>query len=174
MVVHAIRVLVGGAVIPLTLVTHGVAAAIAFAAAWVYQSNAKDAAISNLNEAQAKAMFRALETAHGQTIAMQEHKDAAIRKAEKRAAENARSTELALNALRVSDDAASSAIAAAKTNHAACVANATTLGSVYGKCTKTLVELGERATGHVSDIQMMQDSWPRYEIMPQGHAQPTP
>ena len=164
----------GGAVIPLTLVTHGVAAAVAFAAAWAYQSNANDAAISEISEAHSKAMFRALETAHGQTIAMQEQKDAAIRKAEKRAAQNARSTELARNALRVSDDAANSAIAAAKTNHAACVANATTLGSVYGKCTKRLVELGERATGHVNDIQMMQDSWPRYEITPQGTESTTP
>jgi hypothetical protein len=57
-------------------------------------------------------------------------------------------------------DAASASIAAARSGHQACIANASALAEVFGQCAGRYVDLAEKADGHVSDIQTMTDAWP--------------
>lgn len=158
----------------LTLITHGIVATVAFAAAWVYQANSYKAEIAQITVEHTRSAFRALETAHAQTVEMQGIKDAAIKKAQTRAAENARAAESARAALRLSDNATSDAIRAANTSNAACIAHVTALGSVFRQCSQRLVEMGERATGHATDVQTLMDAWPRNEKKPQAESTEQP
>ena len=58
-------------------------------------------------------------------------------------------------------NATDAAIARAKTSNEACLISATSLGDVFQRCSNEYRKLGEISDRHVSDIQTLNESWPK-------------
>lgn len=61
---------------------------------------------------------------------------------------------------RLRDESAKS-LDAARVSHEACIANATTLRTVFSACTAEYREVGAAAQGHADDVKTLSDGWPR-------------
>ena len=149
----------------LTLITHlvaaMVAAALAFGAGWQVQAWRYGEQISDLKLEHAEAIASSAKSALKLTEHYRENADAAVRKAEARAAQNKRDADrlrTELDGLRGDlaevPDRIRSATREAVDQYAA------TATVVFGECAARYSELAVSATGHASDVQTLMDAWP--------------
>ena len=146
--------------------THIAAAAIAgvlaFGAAWQVQGMRYGGQISDLKREHAEAVASSAKTALKLTEHYRENADAAVRKAEARAAQNKR----AADALRSELDGLRGDLADVperirSATREAVDQYAATATVVFGECAARYSELAVSATGHASDVRTMMDAWPK-------------
>ena len=164
--------------------THIAAAAIAgvlaFGAAWQVQDMRYGEQISDLKREHAEAVASSanqiydLKLEHAEAVASsaksalkltehyRENADAAIKKAEARAAQNKRDADrlrTELDGLR--GDLADVPERIRSATREAVDQYAATATVVFGECAARYSELAAAATGHASDVQTLMDAWPR-------------
>lgn len=135
-----------------------IGAAIAGFTAW----EAQEARIARIKmqhaEAQAQATAKALAT----TAQMQKDKDDAIQQAQERAQQNAAAAAAArrtADSLRTQLASANSHLANA--THATCTQYASTAAELLGQCAARYSDVAAAADGHLADVRLMQEAWPR-------------
>ena len=146
--------------------THIAAAAIAgvlaFGAGWQVQAWRYGEQISDLKREHAEAVASSAKTALKLTEHYRENADAAIRKAEARAAQNKRdadSLRTELDGLR--GDLADVPDRIRNASREAVDQYAAAATVVFGECAARYSELAGAATGHASDVQTLMDAWPK-------------
>lgn len=144
------------------IATAAIAAALSATAAWSHRAALADAQVATLKNDYAKRDFRALETAHADTIRLQTAKDDAIKAAAVRQTALARDAA----AVRTERDGLRDELAAARQQlpNAACPAvreYAATVNQLFGACTAELESVARQADGHASDALMLLDAWPK-------------
>ena len=146
--------------------THAAAAiggaALAALATWNVQAWRYDAQIADIHTQHAELVASSAKSALKLTEHYRENADAAVRKAESRAAQNKRDADglrAELDGLRGDlanvHDRISSATREAVDQYAA------TATAVFGECAARYSEMAISATGHASDVQTMMDAWPK-------------
>ena len=146
--------------------THLIAACAALAigasGAWWAQARRYGEQISDLKREHAEAVASSAKSALKLTEHYRENADAAVRKAEARAAQNKRDadrlrTELdgLLGDLADVPDRIRSATREAVDQYAA------TATVVFGECAARYSELAEKAQGHAATVQLLMDAWPK-------------
>jgi hypothetical protein len=148
------------------LYTHAAAAllsgALAFGAAWQVQAWRYGGQISDLKLEHAEAVASSAKTALKLTEHYRENADAAVKKAEARAAQNKRdadSLRAELDGLR--GDLADVPDRIRNASREAVDQYAATATVVFGECAARYSELAISATGHASDVQTLMDAWPK-------------
>ena len=107
------------------------------------------------------ASKKAMEVAHGETIRMQEQRDASVRKSQERRVEAAArdaALEHELGGLRNELDLLRSALPSA--TREACVARADALAGVFEECVGRYRSLAKKAQGHLDDALTLDQAWP--------------
>ena len=153
--------------------THAAAAllsaAIAATGAWTVQGWRMDAqvqagktALESLKREHAESLTRASGSALNATIAWQKVKDDAIDRAQQRAKAQAHSADIA----RRERDSLRNTIAAASlrlpdATPSACAEYAAAVGGLLDQCAAQHQELARQCDGHVSDVRLMLEAWPR-------------
>lgn len=137
-------------------------AVIAFAGAWHVQSLRMDSQIQAIKTEYLKRDFKALESAHAETIRMQSQKDDAERNAQVRQRALAR----AVAGVRHERDGLRDELAAARAAlpDASCTAvreHAAALNNVFGECADRLEAMAGKAQGHAIDSLKLQEGWPK-------------
>jgi len=150
----------------MALYTHAAAAlvagALAFGAAWQVQSWRYGEQITTIKQQHTDAALSSARNALKLTEHYRENADAAIRKAEARAAQNKRdadSLRAELDGLR--GDLADVPDRIRNASREAVDQYATAATVVFGECAARYSELAISATGHASDVQTLMDAWPR-------------
>lgn len=145
--------------------THIAAAAIAgvlaFGAAWQVQAWRYGGQIADLKLEYAEAVASSAKSALKLTEHYRENADAAVKKAEARAAQNKRDAD----ALRTELDGLRGDIANVpdrirSASREAVDQYAATVTGVFERCVRRYSELAARADGHASDVQTLSDAWP--------------
>jgi hypothetical protein len=111
--------------------------------------------------AQAVAEQKAL--ADAQTANMEEVKNEAIAKAAEEAKRNAVAADRARSELDRLRKQTGSSLDLSKSSDAACAQYATAATDVLNECGSALVEMAQKADGHVTDIKALTGSWPTFE-----------
>lgn len=111
--------------------------------------------------AQAVAEQKAL--ADAQTRNMEEVKNEAIANAAEEAKRNAVAADRARSELDRLRKQTGSSIDLSKSSHAACAQYAAAATDVLNECGSALVEMAEKADGHVTDIKALTGSWPAWD-----------
>ena len=138
-----------------------VAGALAFGAAWQAQSWRYGEQIATIKQQHTDAALSSARNALKLTEHYRENADAAIRKAEARAAQNKRDADrlrAELDGLR--GDLADVPDRIRSASREAVDQYATAATVVFGECAARYSELAGAATGHASDVQTMMDAWP--------------
>lgn len=138
-----------------------VAGALAFGAAWQVQGMRYGKQIADLKLEHAEAVASSAKSALKLTEHYRENADAAVRKAEARAAQNKRdadSLRAELDWLRGDLADVPERIRSATREAVDQYAAAATV--VFGECAARYSELAISATGHASDVQTLMDAWP--------------
>ena len=145
--------------------THIAAAAIAgvlaFGAAWQVQAWRYGGQITTIKQQHTDAALSSARNALKITEHYRENADAAVRKAEARAAQNKRDADrlrAELDGLR--GDIANVPDRIRNASREAVDQYAATATAVFGECAARYSELAVSATGHASDVQTMMDAWP--------------
>ena len=145
--------------------THIAAAAIAgvlaFGAAWQVQGMRYGKQIADLKLEHAEAVASSAKSALKLTEHYRENADAAVKKAEARAAQNKRDADrlrTELDGLR--GDIADVPERIRSATREAVDQYAATATAVFGECAARYSELAVSATGHASDVRTMMDAWP--------------
>lgn len=147
-----------------TLLAIAISATVSGFGVWRYQSHKYEAQIAEIRLEQAQDMAAASAKALEDFTEMQKVKDDAIIQAEHRAQINAQAAaRAATNADRLRSDLAKANARISTAARAAVDQYAATLGDVFGECVQEYRALGEKATGHVSDVELMIDSWPKVQ-----------
>ena len=139
-----------------------IAAALAFGAAWQVQGMRYGEQISNLKREHAEAAASSAKSALKLTEHYRENADAAVKKAEARAAQNKRDADRLrseLDGLR--GDLADVPGRIRSATREAVDQYAATATVVFGECAARYSELAVSATGHASDVRTMMDAWPK-------------
>ena len=145
-----------------TLIAAAIAATVSGLGVWRYQSHKYEAQIAAIRLEQAQDMAAASAKALADFTEMQRIKDDAIIQAEHRAQINAQAAaRAAASADRLRSDLAKANARISTATRAAVDQYAATLADVFGQCVQEYRALGEKATGHSSDVQLMLDAWPR-------------
>lgn len=147
--------------------THIAAAAItgalAFGAAWQVQGMRYGEQISDLKREHAEAVASSAKTALKLTEHYRENADAAVKKAEARAAQNKRDADALrgeLDGLR--GDLADVPGRIRSATREAVDQYAATATVVFGECAARYSELAAASAGHASDVQTLIDAWPKH------------
>jgi len=139
------------------------AVAAAFAAGWTAQGWRADAALAQLRTEYATAQHRALETAHANTLRLQDTADAAARQQAARTQTLAR----AADALRAERDglrhdlATAASLRVPSTAPAASPDHAAAAAELLAECAGAVADLAIKADGHASDARALSEAWPR-------------
>lgn len=156
-----------GVVGMIPLATHIAAAAIAgmlaFGAAWQVQGMRYGGQIADIKREHAEAVASSAKSALKLTEHYRENADAAVKKAEARAAQNKRDADRLrgeLDGLRGDIADVPERIRSATREAVDQYAAAATV--VFGECAARYSELAVSATGHASDVQTMMDAWPKH------------
>ena len=133
--------------------------------AWMYQANKFERRLSEQRTEFLKRDFKALESAHAETIRLQATKDAAEARAAQRVAVARTDAERA----RAVADGLRGDLAAARLQlpDAACPAvrqHAATLGELFGECSAEVGRLAGQAQGHAIDTLKLLEAWPQYHL----------
>lgn len=154
-----------GVVGMIPLATHIAAAAIAgmlaFGAAWQVQGMRYGGQIADIKREHAEAVASSAKSALKLTEHYRENADAAVKKAEARAAQNKRDADRLrgeLDGLRGDIADVPERIRSATREAVDQYAAAATV--VFGECAARYSELAVSATGHASDVQTLMDAWP--------------
>lgn len=138
------------------------AGALAFAA-WSHITLLNErVAQSNERLATAKAAFRSLETAQGETLRMQGALDDALHRAAERdqkARDDAQRLGRERDGLR--DELAAARASLPSRSHQACIERANALDDVFGACVERYRDLAGKATGHLNDALKLDQAWPK-------------
>lgn len=148
--------------IPLPLLTALVAAFLSGAGIWFVQGMRYGEQISDLKLEHAEAIASSAKSALKLTEHYRENADAAVRKAEARAAQNKRDADALrseLDGLR--GDIANVPDRIRSATREAVDQYAATATVVFGECAARYSELAVSATGHASDVQTLMDAWPK-------------
>ena len=146
--------------IPLPLLTALVAAFLSGAGIWFVQGWRYGEQIAGLKLEHAEAVASSAKTALKLTEHYQGNADAAVRKAEARAAQNKRDADrlrAELDGLR--GDLADVPDRIRSASREAVDQYATAATVVFGECAARYSELAISATGHASDVQTLMDAW---------------
>lgn len=138
-----------------------IAGALAFGAAWQVQGMRYGKQIADLKREHAEAVASAAKTALKLTEHYRENADAAVKKAEARAAQNKRDADrlrTELDGLRGDLAEVPDRIRSASREAVDQYATAATV--VFGECAARYSELAGTAAGHASDVQTLMDAWP--------------
>lgn len=138
-----------------------IAAALAFGAGWQVQAWRYGEQIAGLKREHAEAAASSAKSALKLTEHYRENADAAVRKAEARAAQNKRDADrlrTELDGLR--GDLANVPDRIRNATREAVDQYAATATTVFGECAARYSELAGTAAGHASDVQTMMDAWP--------------
>ena len=138
-----------------------VAGVLAFGACWQVQAWRYGEQITNLKLEHSEAVASSAKTALKLTEHYRENADAAVRKAEARAAQNKRDADrlrTELDGLR--SDLANVPDRIRNATREAVDQYAATATVVFGECAARYSDLAVTATGHASDVQTMMDAWP--------------
>ena len=147
--------------IPLPLLTALVAAFLSGAGIWFVQDWRYGEQIAGLKLEHAEAVTSSAKTALKLTEHYRENADAAVKKAEARAAQNKRDADrlrAELDGLR--GDLADVPGRIRSATREAVDQYAATATVVFGECAARYSELAGAATGHASDVQTLIDAWP--------------
>ena len=139
-----------------------VAGALAFGAGWQVQAWRYGEQISDLKREHAEAIASSAKSALKLTEHYRENADAAVKKAEARAAQNKRDADrlrTELDGLR--GDLADVPERIRNASREAVDQYAATATVVFGECAARYSELAAAATGHASDVQTLMDAWPK-------------
>jgi len=138
------------------------AGALAFAGAWQTQEWRYEAQIADIQAQHATALASANQKALDDTIKMQRIKDAAIAKAEQRAAQNAAA---ARDARRTADGLRGTIYqfraSLPSLAPATAIERADTAAELFGQCAGALTDVAAKADRHVNDKVMLIEAWPR-------------
>jgi malate/lactate dehydrogenase len=144
-----------------TLLAIAISATVSGFGVWRYQSHKYEVQIAEIRLEQAQDMAAASARALEDFTAMQRTKDDAITQAEHRAQTNAKAAaRAAAGADRLRSDLAKANARISTATREAVNQYAATIGDVFGQCVEEYRALGEKATGHASDVRLMIDSWP--------------
>ena len=149
-----------------------VAGALAFGAAWQAQSWRYGEQIATIKQQHTDAALSSARNALKLTEHYRENADAAVRKAEARAAQNKRDADrlrTELDGLR--GDLADVPERIRNASREAVDQYAAAATVVFGECAARYSELAGAATGHASDVQTMMDAWPTTTKAPPRSAQ---
>lgn len=149
-----------------------VAGALAFGAAWQVQGMRYGEQITTIKQQHTDAALSSARNALKLTEHYRENADAAVRKAEARAAQNKRdadSLRAELDGLR--GDLANVPGRIRSATREAVDQYATAATVVFGECAARYSELAISATGHASDVQTLMDAWPTTTKAPPRSAQ---
>lgn len=146
--------------------THAAAAiggaALAALATWNVQAWRYDAQIADIHTQHAELVASSAKSALKLTEHYRENADAAVRKAESRAAQNKRDADglrVELDGLRGDLATVPDRIRGATRDAVDQYAAAATV--VFGECAARYSELAISATGHASDVKTLMDAWPK-------------
>ena len=146
--------------------THAAAAiggaALAALATWNVQAWRYDAQIADIHTQHAELVASSAKSALKLTEHYRENADAAVRKAESRAAQNKRDADglrVELDGLRGDLATEPDRIRGATREAVDQYAAAATV--VFGECAARYSELAGAATGHASDVQTLMEAWPK-------------
>ena len=149
----------------MALYTHAAAAlvagALAFGAGWQVQAWRYGEQIATIKQQQTDAALSSARNALKLTEHYRENADAAIRKAEARAAQNKRDADRLrgeLDGLR--GDLAEVPDRIRHASREAVDQYATAATAVFEHCARRYSELAAAAAGHASDVQTLMDAWP--------------
>ena len=139
-----------------------IAGALAFGAAWQVQAWRYGEQIADLKREHAEAVASSAKTALKLTEHYRENADAAVKKAEARAAQNKRDAD----ALRAELDGLRGDIANVpdrirSASREAVDQYAATATAVFEHCAARYSELAAASAGHASDVQTLMDAWPK-------------
>ena len=148
------------------LYTHAIAAlvagALAFGAAWQVQGMRYGEQIATIEQQHTDAALSSARNALKLTEHYRENADAAIRKAEARAAQNKRDADrlrTELDGLR--GDLADVPDRIRNATREAVDQYATAATAVFEHCARRYSDMAQAAAGHASDVQTLMDAWPR-------------
>jgi Tfp pilus assembly protein FimV len=128
-----------------------------------YRVNSAQNDLAQFKATQAEAIVSAQKQAAEQTASLERTKDEAIKAAQTRAAENAAAAGRAKSELARMRESSAAGASNARTSDSACTQYATAATTVLNECSAALVELGQVADGHVSDIKTLTGSWPAWD-----------
>lgn len=139
-----------------------VAGALAFGAAWQVQAWRYGEQIATIKRQHTDAALSSARNALKLTEHYRENADAAVKKAEARAAQNKR----AADALRAELDGLRGDIANVpdrirSASREAVDQYAAAATVVFGECAARYSELAEKAQGHAATVQLLMESWPK-------------
>ena len=138
-----------------------VAGALAFGGGWKVQAWRYDAQITGIRAQYAELVASSAKSALKLTEHYRENADAAVRKAESRAAKNKRDADGLrdeLDGLR--GDLASVPDRIRGATRDAVDQYAATASVVFDQCVRRYSELAENAQGHAATVQLLMESWP--------------
>lgn len=139
-----------------------VAGVLAFGAAWQVQGMRYGEQIYDLKREHAEAVASSAKSALKLTEHYRENADAAVKKAEARAAQNKRDADALrgeLDGLR--GDIANVPDRIRSASREAVDQYATAATVVFGECAARYSELAEKAQGHAATVQLLMESWPK-------------
>lgn len=141
----------------LTLISAALAAAIGFGSAWKLQQGNFDHA-ENERLAQAQSQERELHATEQKRVnqVLDAQNNAKLRESKLRL--DAATAESAADSLRAQS---TGALLAARADHNACIERTIAFDLVLAQCVAEYQHLGDVADRHASDIQMMQEAWPK-------------
>jgi len=128
-----------------------------------YRVNSAQNDLAQFKATQAEAIVSAQKQAAEQTASLERTKNEAIKAAQNRAAENAAAAGRAKSELARLRESSAAGASNAITSIAACSEYTATANTVLNECSAALVELGQVADGHVSDIKTLTGSWPAWD-----------
>lgn len=126
------------------------------------QVQASQAALESLKREHAESLTRATAGALNATLKWQKVKDDAIDRAQQRAKSQAANAAAAVrerDSLR--DTLAAASMRLPDASHAACAEYGAAVSGLLDQCSAAHQELARSCDGHVSDVRLMLDAWPR-------------
>lgn len=147
--------------IPLPILTALVAAFLSGAGIWFVQDWRHGEQISELKQEHAEAVASSAKSALKLTEHYRENADAAVRKAEARAAQNKRDADRLRDELAgLRGDLAEVPDRIRSASREAVDQYAAAATVVFGECAARYSDLAEAAAGHASDVRTLIDAWP--------------
>ena len=148
------------------LYTHAIAAlvagALAFGAAWQVQGMRYGEQIATIEQQHTDAALSSARNALKLTEHYRENADAAVRKAEARAAQNKRDADRLRDELAgLRGDLADVPDRIRNATREAVDQYAAAATVVFGECAARYSDMAEKAQGHAATVQLLMDAWPR-------------
>ena len=149
------------------IVAAAIAGALAFGAAWQVQAWRYGGQIADLKREHAEAVASSAKSALKLTEHYRENADAAVKKAEARAAQNKRDADrLRVELDGVRGDLASVPERIRSASREAVDQYAAAATVVFEQCTRRYSELAAIADGHANDVRTLIDAWPATPTAP--------